>query len=125
MRRNQTLAKSHTALPPTTKSPNPPPLHGRRPIHIAAAVKSTSTRSSCCYDDDEDDDNNNDDDYDDSHVVTARVTEVADLGVSRPLGGKFNGGGCLYFADGILGLAENPLHLSKTRRQIDHVVGET
>jgi len=42
---------------------------------------------------------------DDSRVVTARATEVADLGIGRPLGGKFDGGGCLYFADAVLGLA--------------------
>ena len=50
-------------------------------------------------------DDDDDDEDDESRVVTARATEVADLGIGRPLGGKFDGGGCLYFADAILGLA--------------------
>ncbi|KAL3811847.1 hypothetical protein ACHAXA_009206 [Cyclostephanos tholiformis] len=37
---------------------------------------------------------------------TARAIGVADLGVGRPLGGKFDvRSGCLYYADAILGLA--------------------
>ena len=38
-----------TRTPPHTKSPYPPPLHGRRPIHIAAApldISSSSTSTS-------------------------------------------------------------------------------
>lgn len=42
---------------------------------------------------------------DGSPHLTARATEVAHLGVGQPLGGKFDGKGCLYFADPILGLA--------------------
>ena len=39
-------------------------------------------------------------------MMTAKATEVADLGVGRPLGGKFDyNNDCLYFADAILGLA--------------------
>ena len=38
-------------------------------------------------------------------IMTAKATEVADLGVGRPLGGKFDKNGCLYFADAVLGLA--------------------
>ena len=40
----------------------------------------------------------------DSHSVTAKVTEVADLGIGRPIGGKFDSGSCLYFADVLKGL---------------------
>ena len=39
-------------------------------------------------------------------MMTAKATEVADLGIGRPLGGKFHyNNDCLYFADAILGLA--------------------
>lgn len=38
-------------------------------------------------------------------VLSAKATEVANLGVGRPLGGKFDKKGCLYYADVILGLA--------------------
>ncbi|KAL9180547.1 hypothetical protein ACHAXT_011000 [Thalassiosira profunda] len=38
-------------------------------------------------------------------VLTAKATEMAHLGIGRPLGGKFDGRGCLYFADAVLGLA--------------------
>ncbi|KAL3777949.1 hypothetical protein ACHAW5_008352 [Stephanodiscus triporus] len=38
-------------------------------------------------------------------VLTAKAIEVADLGIGRPLGGKFGRNGCLYFADAVLGLA--------------------
>ena len=41
---------------------------------------------------------------DDSHSVTAKVTQVADLGIGRPLGGKFDNGSCLYYADVLKGL---------------------
>lgn len=42
----------------------------------------------------------------DESILTARATEVADLGPGRPLGGKFdNEGRCLYYADAVLGLA--------------------
>ena len=41
----------------------------------------------------------------DEHILTAKTTEVADLGMGRPLGGKFDKNGCLYFADSLLGLA--------------------
>lgn len=40
-----------------------------------------------------------------SSIMTAKATEVADLGVGAPLGGKFDNKGCLYFADAVLGLA--------------------
>lgn len=40
----------------------------------------------------------------DIHSVTAKVTEVADLGIGRPIGGKFDSGSCLYFADVLKGL---------------------
>lgn len=43
---------------------------------------------------------------DDESILTAKATEVADLGMGRPLGGKFDKDGkCLYYADVILGLA--------------------
>lgn len=38
-------------------------------------------------------------------IYTAKTTEIADLGVGRPLGGKFDMHGCLYFADALQGLA--------------------
>jgi len=41
----------------------------------------------------------------DGNILTAKATEVADFGMGRPLGGKFDGNGCLYYADVILGLA--------------------
>jgi len=41
----------------------------------------------------------------DDNIMTAKTTEVADLGVGRPLGGKFDKNTCLYYADAILGLA--------------------
>jgi len=44
----------------------------------------------------------------DASIVTAKATEVADLGMGRPLGGQFDKKGkgkCLYFADAVLGLA--------------------
>lgn len=41
---------------------------------------------------------------DDPSIKTAKVTEVADLGIGRPLGGKFDSGSCLYFADVLKGL---------------------
>ena len=37
-------------------------------------------------------------------ILTAKVTEVADLGIGRPIGGKFDRGSCLYFADVLKGL---------------------
>ena len=40
----------------------------------------------------------------DDNIMTAKTTEVADLGVGRPLGGKFDKNNCLYYADAILGL---------------------
>jgi sugar lactone lactonase YvrE len=40
----------------------------------------------------------------DPSIKTAKVTEVADLGIGRPLGGKFDSGSCLYFADVLKGL---------------------
>lgn len=42
---------------------------------------------------------------DNKSIITAKATEVADLGMGRPLGGKFDMKGCLYFADVLLGLA--------------------
>jgi len=42
---------------------------------------------------------------DNNNIMTAKTTEVADLGVGRPLGGKFDKNNCLYYADAILGLA--------------------
>jgi len=41
----------------------------------------------------------------DASILTAKATEVADLGMGRPLGGKFDKNGCLYYADILLGLA--------------------
>ena len=41
----------------------------------------------------------------DGNILTAKATEVADLGMGRPLGGKIDSNGCLYYADVILGLA--------------------
>lgn len=38
-------------------------------------------------------------------TLTAKADEVAHLGVGRPLAGKFDSNGCLYYADAILGLA--------------------
>ena len=49
--------------------------------------------------------NDDDDDANPVVVMTAKAIEVADLGIGRPLGGKFDRNGCLYFADAILGLA--------------------
>lgn len=46
-----------------------------------------------------------DDRSDNKSIMTAKATEVADLGLGVPLGGKFDRKGCLYFADVILGLA--------------------
>jgi sugar lactone lactonase YvrE len=40
----------------------------------------------------------------DTSILTATAIEVADLGHGRPLGGKFDNDGCLYFADVIFGL---------------------
>jgi len=40
----------------------------------------------------------------DTSILTATAIEVADLGHGRPLGGKFDNNGCLYFADVIFGL---------------------
>ena len=40
----------------------------------------------------------------DTSILTATAIEVADLGHGRPLGGKFDNNGCLYFADAIFGL---------------------
>ncbi|KAL7540492.1 hypothetical protein ACHAXR_013440 [Thalassiosira sp. AJA248-18] len=51
-------------------------------------------------------------------IVTAKTTEVAHLGPGRPLGGKFDNKGCLYFADVIVGLAricDIPSESSKTQ----------
>eukprot|EP00585_Thalassiosira_rotula_P018078 CAMPEP_0196194836 /NCGR_PEP_ID=MMETSP0912-20130531/155_1 /TAXON_ID=49265 /ORGANISM="Thalassiosira rotula, Strain GSO102" /LENGTH=436 /DNA_ID=CAMNT_0041467181 /DNA_START=1 /DNA_END=1311 /DNA_ORIENTATION=- len=43
---------------------------------------------------------------DDESILTAKAMEVADLGMGRPLGGKFDKDGkCLYYADVLLGLA--------------------
>ena len=42
---------------------------------------------------------------DKNNIMTTKTTEVADLGVGRPLGGKFDMNNCLYYADAILGLA--------------------
>ena len=43
---------------------------------------------------------------DNNNIMTAKTTEVADLGVGRPLGGKFDkNNNCLYYADALLGLA--------------------
>ncbi|KAL7460057.1 hypothetical protein ACHAXS_000524 [Conticribra weissflogii] len=39
------------------------------------------------------------------HTMTAVVTQVANLGPGRALGGKFDKNGCLYFADVLMGLA--------------------
>mmetsp|Transcript_13631 Transcript_13631/g.22404 ORF Transcript_13631/g.22404 Transcript_13631/m.22404 type:complete len:425 (-) Transcript_13631:1622-2896(-) len=42
---------------------------------------------------------------DNAAIMTAKVTEVADLGIGRPLGGKFDSNNnCLYFADVLKGL---------------------
>ena len=41
---------------------------------------------------------------DDASIMTAKVTEVADLGIGRSVGGKFDSGSCLYFADILKGL---------------------
>jgi len=42
----------------------------------------------------------------DESILTAKATEVADLGMGLPLGGKFDKDGkCLYYADVLLGLA--------------------
>ncbi|KAL3800481.1 hypothetical protein HJC23_011718 [Cyclotella cryptica] len=38
-------------------------------------------------------------------ILTARAIEVAHLGVGRPLSGKFDRTGCLYFTDVVMGLA--------------------
>ena len=40
----------------------------------------------------------------DATIMTAKVTEVADLGIGRPIGGKFDNNNCLYFADVLKGL---------------------
>ena len=42
---------------------------------------------------------------DEPFISTARALEVAHLGVGRPLSGKFDEAGCLYFVDVIMGLA--------------------
>mmetsp|Transcript_8156 Transcript_8156/g.17625 ORF Transcript_8156/g.17625 Transcript_8156/m.17625 type:complete len:461 (-) Transcript_8156:201-1583(-) len=48
----------------------------------------------------------NDTPGDDPSILTAKTTEVADLGMGRPLGGQFDKRGeCLYYADAIVGLA--------------------
>lgn len=43
-------------------------------------------------------------DENDDMVITARATTVADLGVGRPLGGKFAKDGSLFVADALMGL---------------------
>ena len=42
---------------------------------------------------------------DEPFISTARALEIAHLGVGRPLSGKFDNTGCLYFVDVIMGLA--------------------
>ena len=39
------------------------------------------------------------------NILTAKATEVANLGMGRPLGGQFDKHNCLYYADSLLGLA--------------------
>mmetsp|Transcript_21699 Transcript_21699/g.45647 ORF Transcript_21699/g.45647 Transcript_21699/m.45647 type:complete len:416 (+) Transcript_21699:53-1300(+) len=46
-------------------------------------------------------------------IMTAKVTEVANLGPGRALGGKFDKNGCLYFADVLMGLARICIKKSK------------
>lgn len=41
---------------------------------------------------------------DDTTIMTAKVTVVADLGIGQALGGKFDSNNCLYFADILKGL---------------------
>lgn len=45
-----------------------------------------------------------DEDEKDPDLISAKATIVADLGIGRPLGGKFADDGSLYVADAILGL---------------------
>ena len=47
---------------------------------------------------------------DDGITVTAKTTEIADLGMGRPLGGKFSKDNTLYMADAHFGLTrlKNP-----------------
>ncbi|KAL7487008.1 hypothetical protein ACHAW6_012617 [Cyclotella cf. meneghiniana] len=42
---------------------------------------------------------------DNPFILTAEAIEVANLGVGRPLSGKFDHKGCLYFTDVVMGLA--------------------
>ena len=56
-------------------------------------------------------------------AVTAKATEIMDLGSGRPLGGKFARDGTLYIADAILGL--NRVRFEKNViPQLEHVASE-
>ena len=58
---------------------------------------------------------------DNPSILTAKATEIAHLGVGRPLGGKFDKKGCLYFADAIMGLARicNLLHNTDKQSNVE------
>jgi len=56
-----------------------------------------------------------------TNIMTAKATEVADLGMGRQLGGKFDEKGCLYYADVMLGLAR-VCNLQSTKPSIVEVV---
>ena len=61
---------------------------------------------------------------DNNNIMTAKTTEVADLGVGRPLGGKFDKNNCLYYADALLGLARicNISQSSSTNKAYPEIV---
>ncbi len=58
---------------------------------------------------------------DDASIKTAKVTLVADLGIGRPLGGKFDSNNCLYFADILKGLCR--ICLDRKPKPIVELVG--
>jgi len=57
---------------------------------------------------------------DDASIMTAKVTEVADLGIGRSIGGKFDSGSCLYFADILKGLCR--ICLDRTPKPVVELV---